>query len=308
MLLESTSTDVNVVVAVVGTTKEAMAIGPTMHLPITVEGVAVEGVVDTASQSTIISRNFLHVIGQCLRRQGKPLPVLVKPHPYKFYGKGGEQLVITAQTKLTVEADGRSAIVPVFLQPDSSQACLLVSNVLMHLGVKVQRANGDSVKLVGGEVNQSQVRLVQTVSVPNGKAKFVEAKLDVPLVEGEELVFEPRAETFQRNALAAPEALVTLHSDGKVLVPVENYEALTARLESDTVLGQVVRPSKVADPVVGSGQASQCLQVEAKVASTVEERQRKLIEVLGLKPGVSGLTTDQFGQLSFLLRGRARVY
>jgi hypothetical protein len=196
-LLESTSTDVNVVVAVVGTTKEAMAIGPTMHLPVTVEGVAVEGVVDTASQSTIISRNFLHVIGQCLRRQGKPLPVLVKPHPYKFYGKGGEQLVITAQTKLTVEADGRSAIVPVFVQPDSSQACLLGSNVLMHLGVKVQRANGDSVKLVGGEVNQSQVRLVQTVSVPNGKAKFVEAKLDVPLVKGEELVFEPCTETFR---------------------------------------------------------------------------------------------------------------
>ena len=36
-LLESTSADVNVVVARVGTTKEVMAIGPTMHLPVTVE-------------------------------------------------------------------------------------------------------------------------------------------------------------------------------------------------------------------------------------------------------------------------------
>ena len=307
-LLESTSADVNVVVAMVGTTKEVLAIGPTMHLPVTVEGVSIEGVVDTASQSTIISRSFLHVIGQSLRRQGKPLPALVKPHPYKFYGKGGEQLVITAQTKLTVEADGRSVIVPVFVQPDSSQACLLGNNVLMHLGVKVQRANGDPVKLVGGEVNQSQVRLVQAVSVPSGKAKFVEAKLDVPLVEGEELVFEPCAETFDRHALVAPEALVTLHSDGKILVPVENHEALTVRLESDTVLGQVVRPSKAADPVVSSGQTGQSLRVEAKVDSTVEERQRKLIEVLGLKPGIGGLTIDQFEQLKKLLEENHDVF
>ena len=35
--------------------------------------------------------------------------------------------------------------------------------------------------------------------------------------------------------------------------------------------------------------------------SAVEERQRKLIEVLGLKPGVGGLTTDQFEQLKKLL-------
>ena len=36
-LLESTSADVNVVVTMVGTTKEVKAIGPTMYLPVTVE-------------------------------------------------------------------------------------------------------------------------------------------------------------------------------------------------------------------------------------------------------------------------------
>ena len=231
----------------------------------------------------------------------------MKPHPYKFYGKGGEQLIITARIQLTVEADGRSAIVPVFVQPDSSQACLLGSNVLMHLGVTVQRASGDPVKLVGGEVSQYQVRLVQAVSVPSGKAKFVKAKLDVPLINGEELVFEPCAETFHRHALVAPEALVTLHSDGKVLIPVENYEALTVRLESDTVLGQVIRPCKVADPIVGSGQI-ESLQVEAEVACTVEERQRKLIEVLGLNPGSGGLTIGQFEQLKQLLEENHDVF
>ena len=111
------------------------------------------------------------MVGQCLQQQEKSLPALVKPHPYKFYGKGGEQLVITAQTKLTIEADGGSAVVPVFIQPDSSQTCLIGSNVLSHLGVKIQRASGEPFKLVGGEINQSQIRLLQAVSVPSGKAK-----------------------------------------------------------------------------------------------------------------------------------------
>ena len=64
-----------------------------MYLPVTVEEVSVDTIVDTASQSTIISRGFLHLIGRSLHRQGKPLPELTIPHPYKFYGKGGEEIV-----------------------------------------------------------------------------------------------------------------------------------------------------------------------------------------------------------------------
>ena len=74
-------------------------------------------------------------------------------------------------------------------------------------------------------------------------------------------------------------------------------QCVTVRLESDVVLGQVVRPNKAADPVASSSQTSQSLQVETEVDSTVEERKRKLMEVLGLKPGVSGLTVEQLKQL-----------
>ena len=136
-----------------------------MYLPVTVEGVAVDAIVDTASQSTIISRGFLHLIGQSLHRQGKPLPKLAVPHPYKFYGKGGEEIVISAQTTLAVEADGCCVPVPVFVQPGSTQACLLGSNVLSRLGVQIQHARGEPLKLVGGEVACAHVRLVETVVV-----------------------------------------------------------------------------------------------------------------------------------------------
>ena len=79
-------------------------------------------------------------------------------------------------------------------------------------------------------------------------------------------------------------------------------------MESDVVLGQVVRPSKAADPVVNSSQAGHTLQVETKMDSTLEERKKQLIEVLGLKPGVGGLTVEQFEQLKQLLEENHDVF
>ena len=42
------------------------------------------------------------------------------------------------------------------------------------------------------------------MSVTSRKAKFVEAKLDVSLIIGEELVFEPCTEIFNRHATLQP--------------------------------------------------------------------------------------------------------
>ena len=96
--LETSVADVNVVTVI--SPDGVAAIGPTMYLPTTVEGVAVDAVIDTASQSTIISCSFLHRIGQSLHSQGKPLPELAIPLPYKFYGKGGEEIVMTVRITL----------------------------------------------------------------------------------------------------------------------------------------------------------------------------------------------------------------
>lgn len=52
---------------------------------------------------------------------------------------------------------------------------------------------------------------------------------------------------------------MTVQSGGTVLVSVENYEALTVRLESNVVLGQVVRPTEATDPVVNSRKTGQTL-------------------------------------------------
>ena len=71
---------------------------------------------------------------------------------------------------------------PDFVQSDStcSQECLIGLNVLPRLGVTIHCANGESTKLVGGDVSQSNLRLIRAVVVPGNKAKYVEAALDIP--------------------------------------------------------------------------------------------------------------------------------
>ena len=160
-------------------------------------------------------------------------------------------------------------------------------------------------KIFGGEITQSQVRLVQTVVVPSGKVKFVEAKLDVPLIEGEELLFEPDVEVLSKFGLVAPEALLTLKSHSSVLVPVENYDALAARMDANVVLGQVVRPNFAV--LSAREDKSLTVEVEPATSSTVSERKRRL-EMLGLKPGDGGMTIEQCEQLKRFLEENHDVF
>ena len=73
-------------------------------MPITIEGVTVEALVDTGSQSTIISRSLLHEIGQHMKSKG-PLPIIERPTVHLF-GKdgagGGRELVITDQLQAKI--------------------------------------------------------------------------------------------------------------------------------------------------------------------------------------------------------------
>ena len=76
------------------------AIGPTLLLDVSIEGLPIKTTVDTGAQSTIISRSTLHAIGRHLSQKGCSLPTLEKP-AVRLYGKdgpgGGQQLTITAQ-------------------------------------------------------------------------------------------------------------------------------------------------------------------------------------------------------------------
>ena len=174
------------------------AVGPTLMLELSVEGLQVAAVVDTASNSTIISRSMLHEIKHHLQAQGKPMPRLELPC-VPLYGKEGTKgkpLDITAQVSLTFACDGRRVTVPTFIQPESEQKCLIGMNVIPFLGITVHRANGKPLHAI--VEHDAQVRLVHSTTIPSMKGRVVEAQLiDSDSFCGSELLFQPEHKVLQ---------------------------------------------------------------------------------------------------------------
>ena len=75
----------------VSTSKDVVkskAVGSTVCLPFKIEGVFVEALVDTGSQSTIISCSMLHSIAHQWKEQGLTPPILELPTA-RLFGKDG---------------------------------------------------------------------------------------------------------------------------------------------------------------------------------------------------------------------------
>ena len=301
--------------------EDLKAVGPTVYMSVQVSGVPVEAMVDTGTQSTIISRSLLHEIGCHMKRTGQPLPCLERPTA-RLFGKDGEgggcELVITAQVPVTVEADGESTWIPVFVQPDSKQQCLLGMNALPALGLTMLRANGEPL-IVKQESNPgvAHVRLVEAVTVPSLKGCLMKVKADcgcpgLRAVSGSPLLFEPRHHALEPLGLGSHESLVTVLDDGCMLVPVHNYQGTSAFLEAGMEVGSarcmevgcalggcdmsevggalsVGEVSEVGRTLSAGGvrevgyrevEVTQCAHVDAIVCSP--ERSRRLLESLEL--------------------------
>ena len=83
-----------------------------------------------------------------------------------------------AQLDVTFELDGECVHAPVFVQPGSSQACLLGMNVIPSLGIEVTRANDESLCSISGhEEGTAKVGLVKSVCIPGYRGRCVEAKV-----------------------------------------------------------------------------------------------------------------------------------
>lgn len=107
---------------------KAEAIGPTLWLNVTIEGVPIDAMVDSGSESTIISRHMLHRVFRHCRQLGLPEPKLKVPS-VKFYGKDGKapgkELLITAETTLIIGVDGKFVQVSVLFSHLASRITFL---------------------------------------------------------------------------------------------------------------------------------------------------------------------------------------
>ena len=53
----------------------------------------------------------------------------------------------------------------------------------------------------------------------------------------EHLLFEHKHETLEHLGFCTQESLVTVHSDGSVLIPLQNFQGMPAWLEEGSELG-----------------------------------------------------------------------
>ena len=202
------------------------AVGSAYLLDVSVGGLVVSALVDTGSQSTIMSRAFLHKVFAHMRGLGDTQPRLQEPCT-KFKGKGGNPIQITAQVPLTLSVDGKVTSVPVFIQPDSEQDCLLGSNVLPALGISVVRANGHPLIASSKVLGQNEtvgVNLVQATTLPGLNGCFAKAKIDMTGLEDACLLFEPDHKALGDSGVSAFESLISVDSNGYAVVPIHNYQ------------------------------------------------------------------------------------
>ena len=112
-LLDTTEVHVGAVSA----SGSLVAVGHTLELDVLVDGVQVAAMVDTGSQSSIISRSLLHRVGWQLRKHGKAVPKL---EPATV----GRSTRAECHSSSDVASRGRWNIGAHCL-PDSSQDCLI---------------------------------------------------------------------------------------------------------------------------------------------------------------------------------------
>ena len=260
--------------------------------------------------------DMLHEIARSLRRAGKPSPQISKPS-IKVYGKDGKksghELVCTAQLEVTIQADGQTAHVPVIVQPDSEQACLLGTNATSLLGLKFLRANNKPLR-AGTEPKQSVtcVRLVRTISVPSQASKIVKAEIESIDRKGEHCVFEPDVDVMESSGLSIPDTVLTIGEKGRVYIPLQNLQSARVKLHRGAELG-VIEPfvaTTLNDDVTrtcteSQKVASSCAKVTVEEKPN-DERKHKLLEALKLERG--DLTTKQFSDLKAIMLEASDVF
>ena len=326
-MLQKQSADVDTISA--ETCAITDAVGPTLYVDLSIEGVPVQAMVDTGSQSTIISRDLLHKIGKHRTNQGKPLPQLKVP-TVRLFGKDGKknqcELNISAETVLTVETDGTQIQTPVFIQPDSDQLCLLGMNAAPALNLQFLRANGVPLKsmadmiVIEKDTAESNVYLVESATIPARKGRFLEAMIEPSVEKGAQLLFEPKVQSLQTKGFTAQEALVSTTSSGKILVPLFNMEFSNSDVKAGDVIGTVeLIGNEISHDKCLS---SSCAQVQVQTPTTISrsdievqnvDRKSKLKQQLKLTDlqtdlTRTGISTEQVKELEKVLLAADDVF
>ena len=163
--------------------------------------------------------------------------------------KGGPELLVTAETNLTLMVDGETVLIPVFIQPVSSQACLLGMNAAQPLGLLFLDNKGKPLRttskhLYGSESVLEQksacVSLIHATTIPSHGGRFLKAQVGGDCRRpGDQLIFEPQKDNLEPMGLSGVDSILTVHEEGTVLIPVQNFYESKVIIPGGVELGRV---------------------------------------------------------------------
>ena len=192
---------------------------------------------------------------------------------------GGCELLLTAQVDILLQADGKSSVVPVFVQPESAQECLLGMNAAPLFGLTFLDSTGKPLRTTQSEPVDSSARvsLVETVTLPHRNCRFVKAKVCGQYGPGEHFLFETEKARIQLLGVGSIDSLVSIDSDGMVPLPLCNFRESVATLSEGTDIGRV-QPLEEMEllPPLQPVDTSTCGTVRSE-----SQRSAELIEALG---------------------------
>ena len=191
-------------------------------------------------------------------------------------------------------------------------------NIAPELGLKFLDNHGSPLKECPSHLNTKAASNVQLI-LPGRKGRFLEAKLDCTLKPGTEIIFNPATESLHAIGVDAQDALLRVLDQGKVLIPLQNFEHNNVDLIAGLELGCAepletifpVEPGTCSwtwphDPEVSETE-SKCSKVTTRKQAKHEEDCKLKLKSLLTLPS-ENLTADQYRELEKLLMDNSDVF
>ena len=101
----------------------------------------------------------------------------------------------------THQANGETVVVPVFVQPDSAQECLMGTNASIPLGFKFTDGKGKPLRTnpepLPTEPGIVRVSLIKATTIPSRKSRFLKTKVTGEQCPGGQFLFASKNTELQ---------------------------------------------------------------------------------------------------------------
>ena len=73
------------------------------------------------------------------------------------------------------------------------------------------------------------------------KGRFIEARLEQEFAANDKVIFEPNVNTLPSYGLSSMESILTVHANGNVLIPLQDFQQSFTSPEAGMELGTIER-------------------------------------------------------------------